>query len=237
MTFRELVYLVLDEVKQLSDDAYFTEDHIVFLLSKYRSFLLKQRYSDIKKMIPEINYQTISMDMTTVPAMPGDSDPLDFQYLKSNKIIPIPLQAGFPRVYGDDYLIGEITYISRDRMRYVGFNKFMNNIAYASILPDQYMYIKTSNNAIIKDYTTLNFTAIFLDAVAAAQFSSDTEILDKVFPLEDSLVAPIVELCLKELLPAVFRPQDRYNNSKDDEGDLAQFVRQNTKSNMQKQLE
>ena len=101
MTFRELTYLVLDEVKQLSDDAYFTEDHVIFLLSKYRSFLLKQRYSDMKKMIPETNYQTITMNMEAVPAMPGDSDPLDFQYLKSIKNIPIPLQAGFPRVYGD----------------------------------------------------------------------------------------------------------------------------------------
>lgn len=48
-TYRELVYLVLDELKLASDDSTFTEDHVVFLLNRYRTFLLKQRYSDIKK--------------------------------------------------------------------------------------------------------------------------------------------------------------------------------------------
>ena len=42
MTLRELVFLVLDEVKINSDDSYFNEDHIVFLLNKYRSFVLKK---------------------------------------------------------------------------------------------------------------------------------------------------------------------------------------------------
>ena len=40
-TYRELVYLVLDELKLVSDDSTFTEDHVVFLLNRYRTFLLK----------------------------------------------------------------------------------------------------------------------------------------------------------------------------------------------------
>ena len=49
-TYRELVYLVLDELKGTSDDFTYTEDHIIFLLNKYRAFLLKQKYSDIRKI-------------------------------------------------------------------------------------------------------------------------------------------------------------------------------------------
>nr|DAU83961.1 MAG TPA: Structural protein [Crassvirales sp.] len=48
-TYREIVFMIMDELKLSSDDSYFTEDHIIFLASKYRAFLLKQRYSDIKK--------------------------------------------------------------------------------------------------------------------------------------------------------------------------------------------
>ena len=44
MTWREAVYMVLDELKLMSDDSNFNEDHIIFLLSKYRSFILKQTY-------------------------------------------------------------------------------------------------------------------------------------------------------------------------------------------------
>ena len=42
MTLRELVFMVLDECKIHSDDSYFNEDHVSFLLSKYRAFLLKK---------------------------------------------------------------------------------------------------------------------------------------------------------------------------------------------------
>jgi len=40
-TFKEIVYLALEELKLTSDDSYYTEDHILFLLNKYRAFLLK----------------------------------------------------------------------------------------------------------------------------------------------------------------------------------------------------
>ena len=40
MTVKEIVYMILDEVKKQSDDAYYTEEHIIFLASKYGAFLL-----------------------------------------------------------------------------------------------------------------------------------------------------------------------------------------------------
>ena len=56
-TYRELIYMVMDKLKLNTDDTYFNEDHIVFLLDKYRNFLLKQdRSSDSE--ISESNYQT-----------------------------------------------------------------------------------------------------------------------------------------------------------------------------------
>ena len=56
MTYREIVYACLDILKLTSDDSLYTEDHIIFLANKARTLLLKQRYSDIKKRIPESNY-------------------------------------------------------------------------------------------------------------------------------------------------------------------------------------
>lgn len=43
MKVKELVYMILDECKlSSSDDAFITEDHIIFLIKKYRSFLIKK---------------------------------------------------------------------------------------------------------------------------------------------------------------------------------------------------
>jgi len=41
-TYKEIAYLVLDELKLASDDRYFELEHVVFLLDKYRSYVLKK---------------------------------------------------------------------------------------------------------------------------------------------------------------------------------------------------
>ena len=38
MTFRELVYIITDLSKTISDDSNFNQDHILFLACKYREY-------------------------------------------------------------------------------------------------------------------------------------------------------------------------------------------------------
>lgn len=217
--YSELVYMVLDEIKGMSDDHSFTEDHVIFLLDKYRGLLLKQRYSDVKKQIPESNYQTISLELIQVPAISGE--PCEGgTYLRSKDKIPLPMQIGVPRVYPTDYYQGDITYVSRDRMRYVGNNKYLKNIIYCSINPDNYLYFKSSNPQFLY-LDSVKFTGIFQDPIEVSKLELDNEntncdILDSVFPLEDALIPPLIELVVKELLGANYRPADSINNANDD---------------------
>lgn len=241
-TFRELTYSVLDELKLSSDDSTFTEDHVMFFLDKYRAFLLKQRYSDVKKQIPSSNYQTICLDLIQVPAISGE--PCEGGvYLRSKDKVPFLMQIGVPRVYPIDYYQGDITYISRDRMRYVGYNKFLKNIIYCSIGSDNYLYFKSCNpQHLYLEHVRL--TGIFLNSIRASDLQCPDEegnivcdILDREFPIEDSLISPLIELTVKLLLGASYRPADPNNNAKDDLADMASFIARNTKSNFQKQLE
>lgn len=238
-TYRELVYLVLDELKLVSDDSTFTEDHVVFLLNRYRTFLLKQRYSDIKKQIPDSNYQSICMDLIQVPAISGE--PCEGgTYLRSSVKVPIPMQIGSPKVTPMDYYQGEITYVSRERMRYVGYNRFLPNIIYCSIGPDQYLYFKSFNPQYLY-LEKVKFTGVFENAEKASELECGTsdicDILDKEFPIEDSLISPLIELVLKELAGPAWKPQDDTNNASDDLANLANFIRRSTNNNVQKQIE
>lgn len=238
-TYRELVYLVLDELKLVSDDSTFTEDHVVFLLNRYRTFLLKQRYSDIKKQIPDSNYQSICMDLIQVPAISGE--PCEGgTYLRSSVKVPIPMQIGSPKVTPMNYYQGEITYVSRERMRYVGYNRFLPNIIYCSIGPDQYLYFKSFNPQYLY-LEKVKFTGVFENAEKASELECGTsdicDILDKEFPIEDSLISPLIELVLKELAGPAWKPQDDTNNASDDLANLANFIRRSTKNNVQKQIE
>ena len=220
-TYKELTYMVLDELKLYSDDALYTEEHVMFLLGKYRTFLLKQRYSDVKKQIPESNYQTICLDLIEVPAISGE--PCEGgSYLRSKEKIPFLMKVGNPKVYPVDYYQGEITYVSRERMRYVGYNKYLKNIIYASIGPDNYLYFKSFNPQYLY-LEKARMTGIFEDPQAASELQCPNEngdtvcdILDREFPIEDSLVPQLVQLVVQELYNHSRSEEDDENNAKDD---------------------
>ena len=220
-TYKELIYMCLDELKLYSDDASYTEEHVMFLLDKYRAFLLKQRYSDIKKQIPESNYQTICLDLIKVPAISGE--PCEGgSYLRSKEKIPFLMKIGNPRVYPIDYYQGEITYVSRDRMRYVGYNKYLQNIIYASLGPDNYLYFKSFNPQFLY-LEKVRMTGIFEDTLAASELQCPDEsgntvcdVLDREFPIENALIPPLIQLVVEELTKAEYKPEDKENNSDDD---------------------
>ena len=220
-TYKELVYMCLDELKLYSDDALYTEEHIMFLLGKYRTFLIKQRYSDVKKQIPESNYQTICLDLIEVPAISGE--PCEGgSYLRSKEKIPFLMKIGNPRVYPIDYYQGEITYVSRDRMRYVGYNKYLQNIIYASLGPDNYLYFKSFNPQFLY-LEKVRMTGIFEDTLAASELQCPDEngnivcdVLDREFHIENALIPPLIQLVVEELTKAEYKPEDKENNSDDD---------------------
>ncbi len=241
MTYRDIVYTVLDLLKQSSDDSYYTEEHILFLVSKIRAAILKQTYSNIKKEIPESNYQTICLDLIEVPAIAGE--PCEGgSYLRSKQKIPTTLPVGNTKIYPIDYYQGEITYVSRERMRYVGHNKWLQNIIYASLGPDQHLYFKSSNPQYLY-MKQVRMIGIFEDAEQAAELQCDNQgnlicdVLDTPFPLEEGLVTTLIEMTVKLLSGSIYKPVDSTNNSSDDLAQIASFLRRNLKSQLQKQIE
>lgn len=217
-TYRELVYLVLDELKLTSDDALFNEEHVMFLLGKYRGSLLKQQYKDIKKEIPESNYQTLCLDLIQVPAITGE--PCEGgTYLRSKEKIPFLMPVATPRVYPEDYYQGDITYVSRERMKYVGYNRWLPNIIYASIGPDNYLYFKSFNPQYLY-LEKARLTGIFEEPEKAAELEcnrdeSTCDPMDMKFPLEEALIPQVVELVVRELSRPEYLPEDKQNNADD----------------------
>ena len=63
MTWRELIHMITDITKQISDDSQFNEDHVAELCSTYRNYILKQQYSTNKKTIAEANYQIVQIPL------------------------------------------------------------------------------------------------------------------------------------------------------------------------------
>lgn len=221
MTYREIAYMCLDQLKIASDDSYYTVEHVIFLVSKVRALLLRQKYSDIKKEVLQSNYQTICLDLIQVPAIIGE--PCEGgPYLRSREKVPSTISVGNTIVYPIDFYQGvHITYIDRERMRYVGENKWLKNIIYVSKGPDEYLYFKSSNPQYLY-LEKVRMVGIFEDPEKALELECDTEensscdILDKKFPLEEGLIPQVIEMVVKYLSGSVYRPKDQENNASDD---------------------
>lgn len=220
MLVKELVYMILDELKGMSDDYTYTQDHVLFLASKYRAFLLHQRYSDIRKPIAQSNYSNLCLDLIEVPAISGE--PCEGgTYLRSKEKIPFILKGTSPTIYPIDFYQGiNIAYVSRERMRYIGSNKWMQNIIYCSLGPDNYLYFK-SNNPQFLYLEKIRISAILEDFYESFNLLCDDtgtkcDIMDAVFPIEDTIVPQLIELVVKELREAEYMPSDENNNADDD---------------------
>ena len=217
--------MCLDMLKGFSDDFTYTEEHLLFLLKKYRSFLIKKEQDKEKgsqDVASEFEYQQICLDLEKVPAMDGEPCTGGY-YLRTKQKIPKILEGTQPRVYPLDYYQGiNISYVTRERMRYVGSNPYLGNIIYTSVGPDLHLYLN-SNNPQFLYLKKLRMSAVFEDMDEAAGLLCDSEgedqscdVLDMEFPIRDYLVPMLIELVVKELSGSFLRRADEANNAKDD---------------------
>lgn len=226
MLVKDIVYMCLDLAKAAtSDDSFFTEEHVIFLLKKYRSLLIKKEKDKEKEdteASSEFEYQQICLNLEKTPAIDGEPCTGGY-YLRTTKKIPKVLEGTQPRVYPFDFYQGiNICFISRDRMRYVGTNKFLQNIIYVSVGADLHLYLNSSNPQFLY-LKKLRMSAIFEDFDEATDLLCDNDgestvcdVLDSTFPIRDYLVPSLIEVVVNHLVSAEYKPVDEKNDANDD---------------------
>lgn len=236
-TYKQLAYFCLDNAKLSSDDSYYTIDHVIFLINKTRAILLDQRYANGKREIPDSNYQTLCLDLQETNLI--NSVPCLGSILKSVQIIPDTLMDK-PIIYPTSYFTNtEITYINKERFRFVGHNKWLQNIIYATEM-NNHLYLKSSNPQ-YKYLKKIQYKGIFEDPTEAFDLECDNnkkcDILEQIVPLEETLIEPLIELVGKILKSNLYLTKDDINNASDDQSQLATFIARNVKSALQKQID
>ena len=242
-TYNHVVYMIMDYLKLSSDDAYYTPDHIMFLANKFRAYVLKSKYENSADKVPESNYQTIHLNLEEVDRIEGF--PKQGEYLRSVESIPDLIDIGTPVISGADIFTGDICMVSPIRFKYVGFNKWMRNISYATYGPGGKLYFKSCNPMLyyLREGT---YKAVFTDPLEVAAASGEYALdengnlcnpLDVEFPLEDALLPLMMQYVVKGLSGATYKPRDNENNADDDLSELAQFIRSYVKSPLRQQIE
>ena len=224
-TFGEIIYSVLDILKERADDAYYTEEHIIFLANKMRAFLLERKYKNTRNStfveMSDENKQEICISLEAADLLPGSCQG---PWLKSTEKIPATVTGTTPKILApSDMVHSMVTYIAPERMPYVGYNKWLKNIIYAAKSADGYLYLH-SNNQQFMMLDSLKMDAVFSDSEEAAKLACNPEegacnILEAKFPLEGSLIPSCIEMVVQELLGSRYAPEDKDNDAKDGLGE------------------
>lgn len=215
MTYKELIYMCLDEIKLASDDSYITEDHILFLIGKYRSFLLKQKYEKSNMPVAKSNFQkymvksnggAVGSTSGSVPKFMNIAQPVVFTNPRG--------------ITGEDKYY---TYVPFHRFKFVGNNKYLSKIKYCTIDSNDWLQLKYEINKDdgrpIPSNDTFTIWAVFEDIIAV-EGGLDYLNYDHECPIESDLVAGVLELVVKDVLGMAYRPQDKANNGSDELGSV-----------------
>jgi hypothetical protein len=215
-TYREAIYMCLDLLKGTSDDFSYTEDHIAYLLDKFRALLLKQAYgTDPKKHIPYTNYQTI--EVTFTPKEVKD-------IIKSDNQVPNMLQLGIPRIITPDnyYYDYKFEFTSRERLPFTGNNRFTSMINYCALDEDNYVLYKTKPNQWVMAEDAIQLTPDRFSIVGIFENPKDLydDYMDEIIPIEETLVTTLVGMVFDSLVKVVTLPSDTINNGTDENASM-----------------
>lgn len=228
MLAKEIIYSVLDLCKAGgSDDAVITEEHVLFLCKKYRAFLIKKEQEKERSstdIASEFEYQEICLDLVPMAAIDSNLCTGGY-YLCSTKPIPRILEGTIPRVYPTDFYQGvNISFVPKDKMRYVGTSKYLQNVIYCSIGTDFHLYLNSLNPQ-FKYLKKLRMSALFEDPEEAAKLACKDEEgnstvpcdpFEQEFPIREYLVPLLIELVAKQIMGAKYQKPDETNNAADD---------------------
>ena len=242
MKAKELVYMCLDLCKEFSDDSSFTEEHVLFLLNKYRSLVLEQEYKRQKKESSIENKQSICLNLEAVDE--NINNPCGDLMLRSVEKIPTTLEFSQPQVSTISFFSNPMMcYVTPEKLKFVNYNKFLQNIIYCALAPDGHVYLK-SNNPQFQHLERIKLSAVFEDFEEASNLSCDEEgnqddcnIMEREFPMESSLVPALINNVVKQLLGSRYIPRDSSNDANDTLSDIYAFLKKHLKSDLTKQIE
>lgn len=231
-TYRKMTYMVMDALKGSSDDFFFTEEHIIFLLDKVRAYLLLKKYNAQRLYATSVaspspteisleNYQDVCLGLEETDLLPDSCG--GSGWLRSIQKVPSMLGIGATGAYPINSFLGErVTFIPPERMPFVGYNKWLKSIIYVAHNHDGHIYVHSANPQFIY-LRNLRLHAIFENAQEASELACtedgekiECDILDREFPLEEELQMACIEYVAQELRGSEYAPLDKANNAEDD---------------------
>lgn len=139
-----------------------------------------------------------------------------------------------PHITTSSQFYRPLTYVSPERFSVVGYNRYLQNVLYATRGDDKHLYIRSFNPQFLH-LTNLKMTGLFEDpeeaTYLACEENQECDIEDMRFPLEDNFINALVQGIVSLLSGSLMAPQDNQNNANDDLSNLYSYIQRMTKKN------
>lgn len=218
MTLREIIYDILENLNVYSDDTKFSEEHIAFMVNNKRNLLLRQYMSNLKKVVPKEAIQVIC-----VPLEIDENCFENIEVLKSINKLPSTLdntgRSNIIDAYVGSRFIKNINIIEYDRLPYLQGDKYNKLQTYVMIDPHFHLVVYNSagNHLMLE---SIEVTGVFENPEEAYNMNCNPDedvcdFLDATYPIESSLIDPLKNQIVRELLLKHQIDKDEINDGED----------------------
>lgn len=220
MTKLELIYNVREILKLDTDDVQITDDYISHLIDIKRVKVLQQRLAKTPWRAPIEFKQELCLELEVTDSVDGMS--CMGNILRTKEVLP-----NLIRFKGSNHGItirtGDRTHVmidivSLDRLPFIGFSQFTQNIVYAAFDYDNRVYLLggSDKHKLLKN---IRVGGIYENVEIAGNLEcnvdSTCEIWEREYPLEVSMIDDVVKMVVQDLGRSLQVPEDNANDSRD----------------------
>lgn len=219
-TLKEIVYATREQLHLYSDDSVFSNEYIAYLVKTTRALLLTQKYSIrsniISNKIRQSFYKEIELAEDNEFVSGLDS------IVRTKEKIPYPFESfnlkTNLRINSGSFKDTNFTFISMERVPFVGRSKWNNNQIYAFLANDMRLYFISNNPKVklIENVKIMMCTENPEDAyLESIEYDSSVDFWDVEYPVDEEMVSLIIDIIIKKLTLSMQVPRDKKNDSDD----------------------
>lgn len=219
-TLTELVYATREQLHLYSDDSDISNEYIAYCIKTARALLLTQKYSTRGNIISNKIRQSFYKELELV------SDSEFVSGLDNILRTKFPIQYPFEafnlktniRITSGSFTDISFTFISMERVPFVGKSKWLQNHIYVFLANDMRLYFVSSNprvkaleNAKIM-MCTENPESAYEETIT---YDPLIDFWDTEYQLDEEMVFPLIEMVVKKLTIGMSVPKDKLNDADD----------------------
>lgn len=218
MILDKLVYEVLTEAREMSDDGTITAEYVTHLIDVYRAKYIQQEYSK-RNLVNQISIQSINVPLTAVDSSNDQNVATGSVVLKSEvlpNILNISKRPAIIRIRTLDAVKGEIAFMGVDRAKLSSYSKFKTLNAFLET-DNKLVVVGNKASAVLIGNVTLDLVLESPADMYGWNFSENLgadHLVD--YPIDLGMWAYIKDELLRHILMSYQVPNDNANNQVDD---------------------